>query len=207
MRSIRTRWDSNEVESRRMWQTKANNLDKELGSLSKANESSPFIFAVIDGDGAIFEEALLRRGAEGGAEAGYLLSTEIKNQVANANPNVATEDWNIIVQVVLNIDGLAKRLHASDIIPNTTNERTLAEFGRGLGRAQPLFSFIDLGSGKESADHKIRETLRVMVRVNQCRHIFFGPCHDNGYLPVLEPYNLDHTVADKLTLIETIPAK
>ncbi|KAL0929525.1 C-x8-C-x5-C-x3-H type zinc finger protein [Colletotrichum truncatum] len=197
----------NEVESRRMWQTKADNVAKELTHQVKANESSPFIFAIIDGDGAIFQEALLRRGAEGGAEAGHFLCTELKKQVASANPNVATEDWNVILQVVLNIDGLAKRLHASDIIPNTANERTLAEFGRGLGRAQPLFSFIDVGSGKESADHKIRETLRVMVRVNQCRHIFFGPCHDNGYLPVLEPYKLDHTVAGKLTLVETTPAE
>ncbi|WQF76845.1 hypothetical protein CDEST_01859 [Colletotrichum destructivum] len=198
---------SNEVESRRMWQTKANNLGKELASLTKAHESSPFIYAIIDGDGAIFQEALLEKGAEGGAEAGYLLSSEIKTQITNAHPNAAIEDWSIIVQVVLNIDGLARRLHASHIIPNTPTERILAEFGRGFGRAQPLFSFIDVGSGKESADHKIREMLRVMVRVNQCRHIFFAPCHDNGYLPVLQPYNLDHRVVGKLTLIETTPAE
>ncbi|KAJ0145640.1 hypothetical protein CTA2_1004 [Colletotrichum tanaceti] len=141
---------SNEVESRRMWQTKANNLVRE--------ETNPFVFVIIDGDGAVFQEALLKRGAEGGAEAGYLL-----------------EDWNIIVQVVLNVDGLAKKLHAAGIAPNTAGVRTLLEFARGFGRAQPLFSFVDVGAGKESADHKIREMLRVMVRVTQCRHVFFGP--------------------------------
>ncbi|GKT46813.1 uncharacterized protein ColSpa_06994 [Colletotrichum spaethianum] len=198
---------SNEVESRRMWQTKANNLGREVASLNKANESNPFVFVIIDGDGAVFQEALLKRGADGGAEAGYLLFTEIKNYVTDAYPEAASEDWNIIVQVVLNVDGLAKKLHSSCVIPNTSTERTLAEFGRGFGRAQPLFSFIDVGSGKESADHKIREMLRVMVRVTQCKHIFFGPCHDNGYLPVLEPYKLDHKVAKKFTLIETTPAE
>ncbi|KAK1658090.1 hypothetical protein BDP55DRAFT_759412 [Colletotrichum godetiae] len=103
--------------------------------------------------------------------------------------------------------GLAKRLHASGIIPFTTTERILIEFGRGFGRAQPLFSFIDVGTGKESADHKIREMLRIMVRVGQCKHVFFGPCHDNGYLTVLEPYKLDDKVAPKFTLIETTPAE
>ncbi|KAK1598924.1 C-x8-C-x5-C-x3-H type zinc finger protein [Colletotrichum navitas] len=198
---------SNEVESRRMWQTKANNLGQEVSSLKKANESNPFVFVIIDGDGAVFQEALLKKGADGGAEAGYLLWTEIKNYVTEAYPEAASEDWSIIVQVVLNVDGLAKKLHSSGIVPNTTTERTLSEFGRGFGRAQPLFSFVDVGSGKESADHKIREMLRVMVRVTQCKHIFFGPCHDNGYLPVLEPYKLDQKVARKLTLIETTPAE
>ncbi|KAK1974187.1 C-x8-C-x5-C-x3-H type zinc finger protein [Colletotrichum cereale] len=198
---------SNEVESRRMWQTKANILGQEVSSLKKANESNPFVFVIIDGDGAVFQEALLKRGAVGGAEAGYLLGAEIKNYITDAYPEAASEDWNIIVQVVLNVDGLAKKLHSSGIVPNTTTERTLAEFGRGFGRAQPLFSFIDVGSGKESADHKIREMLRVMVRVTQCKHIFFGPYHDNGYLLVLEPYKLDHKVAKKLTLIETTPAE
>ena len=46
-----------------------------------------------------------------------------------------------------------------------------------------MFSFIDVGSGKERADHKIRETLRLFLPIAQCKHVFFGPCHDNGYLP------------------------
>lgn len=108
---------------------------------------------------------------------------------------------------MLNLDGLAKKLHAAGIIPNTTENPTLAAFGRGFGRSQPLFSFVDVGSGKESADHKIRELLRLMVRVNQCKHIFFGPCHDKGYLPFLEPYKRDVKVAPRLTLLEATPAE
>ena len=60
----------------------------------------------------------------------------------------------------------------------------LAEFGRGFGAARPLFNFIDVGRGKERADHKIRESLRLYLPNAQCRHVFFGPCHDNGYLNV-----------------------
>ncbi|KAF6845531.1 C-x8-C-x5-C-x3-H type zinc finger protein [Colletotrichum musicola] len=197
----------NERESRRMWQTKASNLGQQVTALNNANESNRFVFVIIDGDGAVFQDALLKRGADGGAEAGYQLSNEIRNYVTDAYPEAASEDWSIIVQVVLNLEGLAKKLHSAGIIPNTPDARTLADFGRGFGRGQPLFSFVDVGAGKESADHKIREILRVMVRITQCKHIFFGPCHDNGYLPVLEPYNLDPKVSPRLTLIETTPAE
>jgi hypothetical protein len=54
---------------------------------------------------------------------------------------------------------------------------------------------------------QIRETLRLFVPNAQCKHVFFGPCHDNGYLPVLEPYKRDSRVASRLTLIETIEAE
>lgn len=55
-----------------------------------------------------------------------------------------------------------------------------------LGTAQPLFNIIDVGNGKERADHKLREMLRLYVPIAQCKHIFFAPCHDNGYLTVFE---------------------
>ncbi|GIZ39005.1 hypothetical protein CKM354_000239800 [Cercospora kikuchii] len=81
----------------------------------------------------------------------------------------------------------------------------LLAFGRSFGLAQPLFSFVDVGGGKERADHKLREHLRLYLRIGQCKHIFFAPCHDNGYLPVLESYRREH--ASRMTLIETRPAE
>ncbi|KXH31747.1 C-x8-C-x5-C-x3-H type zinc finger protein [Colletotrichum nymphaeae SA-01] len=35
-----------------------------------------------------------------------------------------------------------------------------------------------------------------MVRVGQCKYVFSDLCHDNGYLPVLEPYKLDDKKED-----------
>ncbi|GJC89525.1 hypothetical protein ColLi_12363 [Colletotrichum liriopes] len=198
---------SNEVESRRWWQTKAQTRDGEMQALRKTMRSNSFILVVIDGDGAVFQDSLLKAGRDGGSEAGHLLYNEIMNYVNKAYLQQPSQDWSVVVQVMLNLDGLAKRLHASGIIPNTAAERTLADFGHGFSRAQPLFNFVDVGHGKEAADHKIRETLRLMIRNNQCKHIFFGPCHDNGYLPVLEPYNVDPKINSRLTLIETTAAE
>lgn len=99
---------------------------------------------------------------------------------------------------------MGNKLQACQII-STPNE--LVSFGRAFGLAQPLFNFIDVGAGKERADHKVRETLRLFVPNAQCKHVFFGPCHDNGYLSVLEPYRGDANFASKITLIETTPAE
>lgn len=84
-------------------------------------------------------------------------------------------------------------------------DKELLAFGRSFGLAQPLFSFIDVGGGKERADHKLRENLRLYMRIAQCKHVFFAPCHDNGYLPVLESYRREH--AGRMTLIETRAAE
>lgn len=133
-----------------------------------------------------------------------MLQTEIQSYIKDRYAEANTGDWSIIVQVILNLEGLSKKLYSSGIAPE---QSTLAAFARAFGRSQPLFSFVDVGAGKESADHKIREMLRLMVRVSQCKHIFFGPCSDNGYLPVLEPYKRDVRVFHRLTLLETVAAQ
>lgn len=112
------------------------------------------------------------------------------------------DDWNIVVQVVLSLQGLATKLQSCGLVMNP-NE--VFAFGRAFGSAQPLFSFIDVGQGKERADHKIRETLRVFLPNAQCKHVFFGPTLDKGYLVVLEPYKRDYV--NRLSLIETRPAE
>lgn len=104
----------------------------------------------------------------------------------------------------MNLQGLGTKLQACGIIDKLN---ALQAFGQAFGLAQPLFNFIDAGSGKERADHKIRETLRLYLPIPQCKHIFFGPCHDNGYLPVLEPYKRDSAISSRLSLVETRPAE
>lgn len=164
--------------------------------------SNSFVLVVIDGDGAIFQDYLWAMGKDGGSEAAHQLHGEIKTHLKSTYPDASVDDWNVVVQVVLNLQGLATKLQACGIVANP-NE--VFAFGRAFGLAQPLFSFIDAGMGKERADHKIRETLRLFLPNAQCKHVFFGPCHDNGYLVVLENYKRDY--ASRLTMIETRPAE
>nr|OQO22478.1 hypothetical protein B0A51_10110 [Rachicladosporium sp. CCFEE 5018]OQO25470.1 hypothetical protein B0A51_07339 [Rachicladosporium sp. CCFEE 5018] len=192
------------VESRRTHQRNAGDAARELQSLRQTSGSNPFVLVMLDGDGAIFDDYLYSQGRDGGTEAAAQLQLEIRNQLKALYPDSATGDWQILVNVVLNVHGLGTKLASCGIFNNATD---LQAFGRAFGLAQPLFNFIDVGSGKERADHKIRETLRLFMPMPQCKHVFFGPCSDNGYLPVLTPYKRDSLVSSRITLIETRSAE
>ncbi|XDG08520.1 hypothetical protein ABKA04_008135 [Annulohypoxylon sp. FPYF3050] len=143
------------------------------------------------------------KGADGGAIAAQQLRLDIKQHLKDIYPDVNIDLWNIIVQIDLNIDGLSRKLEKIGFV-RTLND--LPAFTRGFSRAQGLFSIIDVGWGKEQADFKVRETLRLMVHNLQCKHIIFGPCHDKGYIVELRPYQLDTSISTKLSLLETTVA-
>jgi hypothetical protein len=102
-----------------------------------------------------------------------------------------------------NMDGLGKALAARRILNTWTD---LQKFASGFGRANSLFSFVDVGCGKDKADHKCQAMLEQMLHATSCRHVFFGPCRDNGYLTLLEKYKRDPIKKEKLTLVTTEPA-
>src|SRR5690554_2116692 len=126
---------------------------------NNSQESSPFAFVVIDGDGAVFREDLVARGEEGGREAAHELHQQLK-AFFHESPLFSNIDT-VIVHVVLSVEGLSRALHASGTLP-ITDHAALSKFGRGFCRAQPLFSFTDVGYGKEQADHKVRKLFEVM---------------------------------------------
>ncbi|KAK8211497.1 hypothetical protein M8818_003150 [Zalaria obscura] len=97
------------------------------------------------------------------------------------------------------MEGLARKLRSVGVLQSVSE---LADFARAFALNQPLFSCIDVGAGKERADHKIKETLRLFISNTQCKHIIFGGCHDNGYLPNLDPYKRDGTIASRISLLE-----
>ncbi|KAH7049201.1 hypothetical protein B0J12DRAFT_711004 [Macrophomina phaseolina] len=165
-------------------------------------DNSPFVLALIDGDGAIFTEALLRAGAEGGSDAAHKLQAEIRNHILDVYEGSAGS-WSIMVYIYANLEGLGRKLASVGILKSP---QELHIFARAFTLHQPLFNFIDVGSGKERADHKIKEMIRVFVSNVHCKHIIFGGCHDNGYLPNLDTYKHDPSVSTRISLLETTPA-
>ncbi|KAI1204833.1 uncharacterized protein F4807DRAFT_445888 [Annulohypoxylon truncatum] len=193
----------NEAQTRSLYQQQANDAIKRLTDIQHRTEVNSFVFAIIDGDGACFREDWIIKGAEGGAIAAQQLRLDIKQHLKDIYPNVNVDLWNIIVQITLNLEGLSRKLEKIGFV-RTLND--LPAFTRGFSRAQGLFSIIDVGWGKEQADFKVRETLRLMVHNLQCKHIIFGPCHDRGYIVELRPYQLETSISTKLSLLETTPA-
>ncbi|USW48662.1 Putative Zinc finger, CCCH-type [Septoria linicola] len=182
--------------------SKVDEITDDYRNEKQVASSSDFAVVLIDGDGAIFSDYLYGMGRDGGAEVAHQLHTEVQRHLKAIYPDSNVDDWNIVVQVVLNLGGLATKLQGCGIVMNS-NE--VLAFARSFGLAQLIFSFIDVGGGKERADHKLREHLRLYLRIAQCKHVFFAPCHDNGYLPVLESYRREH--GSRITLIETRPAE
>ncbi|KXX75525.1 hypothetical protein MMYC01_203204 [Madurella mycetomatis] len=181
-----------------LWEKEQRMAERELNSLKTTAESAPFAFVVIDGDGAVFREDLIARAEEGGGEAAHELHRKLK-EYFHENPEFANIDT-ILVHVALSVDGLSRALHDSGTLP-VTDHTALTRFGRGFCRAQPLFSFTDVGYGKEQADHKVRKLFEVMERNIQCRCLILGGCHDNGYAPFLESFRGNQ----KICLLETTP--
>ncbi|EKG22351.1 C-x8-C-x5-C-x3-H type zinc finger protein [Macrophomina phaseolina MS6] len=193
----------NEAQARRYWQQQFGEASRVLAITRQQAESTPLVLALIDGDGAIFTEGLLRAGAEGGSDAAHKLQSEIRNHILDVYGGAAG-DWSVMVHIYANLEGLSRKLASVGIIKSPVE---LHNFTRAFNLHQPLFNFIDVGSGKERADHKIKETLRLLITNIQCKHIIFSGCHDNGYLPSLDPYKHDPSLANRISLLETTPVR
>lgn len=152
--------------------------------LARGQERNPFVLVLVDGDGYIFDDALIKAGAEGGVKAANLLNAAIKDRLIRMGHDVA--DARIMVRIYTNLAGLSKALARAGLSGNES--RSLAPFCASFTRAQDLFDFVDAGDKKENADFKIREMFRLFADNSQCKHIFFAGCHDNGYLSMLTPH-------------------
>lgn len=93
---------------------------------------------------------------DGGADAAQELYTQIRTHVAECYPDRNTSGYDIMVQIFYNMEGLSHKLKSLGVFKNP-NE--MAPFARAFSLNKSLFSFIDVGSGKERADHKVRGIL------------------------------------------------
>ncbi|KAK8107529.1 CCCH zinc finger DNA binding protein [Apiospora kogelbergensis] len=188
------------TKSRRELQEQMKELRYQLDSVSQDNNSlkqrNPYVLALIDGDGLIFKENLIKQGLEGGKKAAYALRQEISQRCDNA------DDTEIITKVVANLSGLAKAMKRDDTIQN---ESDLRDFMLGFTQAKASFDFIDVGHGKERADSKIKETTRWNLRNFNCKQILLGVSHDAGYAPFLDEILRDDSTRKRITILEGFP--
>ncbi|KAL1607254.1 hypothetical protein SLS59_002217 [Nothophoma quercina] len=108
-----------------------------------------------------------------------------------------------MVQIYMSLDKLAFKLQQVGLL---RAPQDLRAFAQRFSVNQSLFSIIDVGQGKERADHKIKEMLRTFSDNPTCRHIIFGGCHDAGYLLNLDQFKHNEAKAGRITLLETTPA-
>ena len=162
--------------------------------MARGQERNPFVLVLIDGDGYVFDDDLVTNGIDGGQRAAQLLNDAIKSSLRSRG----LEHCRIMVRVYANLSGLSKAL--SKVKLAGPEKRSLAPFVASFNRSNDLFDFVDAGELKENADFKIRALFRQFVDNPQCRHIYFGGCHDVGYISELTPHKDSR---DRITLVRT----
>ncbi|KAG8763035.1 hypothetical protein FRC11_006325, partial [Ceratobasidium sp. 423] len=140
-------------------------------SQAQARWLDTYAICLIDGDGYIFDKKFLVNGYEGGREAAASLTKQLYQDLGNTSTSI----WTC---VYYNHCGLKKVLSKAQII----TEVTFDEFCHGFRSASQLIHMMDVGRGKEAADEKIKEMLRMFATAPQTKAVYFGGGHDSGAL-------------------------
>ncbi|KAK0506115.1 hypothetical protein EDD18DRAFT_1122075 [Armillaria luteobubalina] len=179
--------------------SQTDSLQKEVAHLQQMihsiKEDNPLILALVDGDGNIFTDELLRQGQAGGRNAAMMLTKGLTDHTATVDPRMSARS-RVWLTVYCNKQGLSDTLITNDVC---TLEQFEAFF-LGFNQAAPLFSIIDVGTGKEAADTKIKEHLRLFTRFPQTFLVYFGGSHDNGYTSTLASLQ-NEGLLDKIVLL------
>lgn len=123
----------------------------------------PFILVLIDGDGMIFEDHLLKKGEAGGKESAAILWSATRDYVNEVMPDLSS-NYKIVVRIYANLKGLGEVCHRATILENPA---TAENFARGFTGSKQLFDFVDVGIGKDRADDKISGEIGL-------QHVQFG---------------------------------
>ncbi|TAQ84104.1 hypothetical protein B7494_g7569 [Chlorociboria aeruginascens] len=146
---------------------------------------NPYIMVLIDGDGMIFNEDLIRQGIEGGKQAANALRNTVLEHYTGL-----TDEIEIMAKVCANVTGLAKAMRRDGTLDNPED---LRDFTIGFTQGKASFDFVDCGHGKERADSKIKGG-----------QILMGVSHDAGYAPFLDEV-VTHDDHSRITIIEGPP--
>ncbi|RHZ68955.1 hypothetical protein CDV55_103233 [Aspergillus turcosus] len=122
-------------------------------NLAKGQERNPFVLVLVDGDGYLFKEHLVKAGSEGGVTAAQLMSESIRSLLQERLPDQANQ-CRVMVRIYSNLQALSKTLARAGLAGHEA--RSLSTFTSNFTRSQDLFDFIDAGDKKEGADFKIR---------------------------------------------------
>jgi hypothetical protein len=116
------------------------------------------VICLIDGDGSIFSNELIADGQAGGHLAAKRLSDATAHYLSS---NCAINQFQLWVYVFFNKRGLLETFGRAGLpLPKAK----LDDFVLGFNQAAERFLMVDVGSGKEAADAKIKGMLEWTAR-------------------------------------------
>jgi hypothetical protein len=159
------------IKSRRDWDVEKLELQNEIIVLKVAIEelilyfistdhrllqgSERRVVCLIDGDGTIFADDIIARGHEGGYTAAQMLTESIQKYLRH---NFSLDQYQLWTYVVYNKRGLSETLGRFNY---GSAKAKLDDFMIGFNQAAGRFLMVDVGSGKEAADAKIKGVCRM----------------------------------------------
>lgn len=152
---------------------------------------------LIDGDGMFFNGELLRQGREGGIEAAKTLKSLVTSG-PSSSPSIPTH-----IRIFANVTELCRLAMYNGLV---TTRKQISDFLIGFNDAcnEHCF-FIDVGYGKEMADHKIKSEIEFhLLHAVGCKSLILGASHDNGYARILKDSRLAEHVKN-IWLLEGPP--
>ncbi|OCL02108.1 hypothetical protein AOQ84DRAFT_424365, partial [Glonium stellatum] len=160
----------NEQDARRRLQQEVS----EMRVRESTSKQRPFAVVLIDADadGYIFQDRFITKAMKGGEQAADELLARTREYLRGIVND--SEKLDILVKAFANLEGLAMALVRDGRLKDAGQLRA---FVTGFSSRLAFFDFVDVGVGKERADHKIRECLKFYVDSSQCRHVVLGCCH------------------------------
>ncbi|KAI4867194.1 hypothetical protein F4820DRAFT_414675 [Hypoxylon rubiginosum] len=191
-----TRLDLDDAtKSRRDLQLRLRDMETRLGI---APDRNPYVMVLIDGDGLLFKEHLVRQGAVGGRKA----ADELRKAVTEKFSYAEETPIEVVAEIVANVSGLSKAMKRDGCLDN---EATLYDFVSGFNQAKAPFHFVDLGYSKDAADAKLLCSARFHLRNFNCKLILMGVSHDVTYAPYLDHLIHDETFKQRIIVLEGCP--
>jgi hypothetical protein len=112
----------------------------------------------INGNGVLlmiqFHDKYLSRGLAGGQAAADHLMEKVREHLASLGPAISDpKTVPVMAKAYANLSGLAQACVRDRKLSSVGD---MTQFWIGFTRRYPLVDFVDVGSGKEEADNKLR---------------------------------------------------
>ncbi|EEU42696.1 uncharacterized protein NECHADRAFT_84191 [Fusarium vanettenii 77-13-4] len=140
-----------------------------------------------------FLDEFVRQGTAGGKRAAQALKEAIKAQWPAYSRRA------IITHIYANMRGLGATYEGNGVVSSLLDWYA---FVSGFNIVDPMFDYLDAGSGKECADYKIKTVFQHHFDNVHCRRIILGASADNGYARLLGKYAGDKDSQERIALIE-----
>ncbi|CCM04847.1 uncharacterized protein FIBRA_07040 [Fibroporia radiculosa] len=146
----------------------------------RAQNQSPLILCVVDGDANVFSSTLIAKGQQGGREAAQELTKGIAEHLSQEGVQ-AFGRLSFWVTVYYNKRSLLSMLQSEGVC----SAEQFEAFMSGLSQASLRFLLVDVGPGKDGAEAKILEYLQTYVYLPQTLRIFLAGERTAAYLSTL----------------------